>query len=186
MQKVTEAVWHDPPVAEDVAPLQTSSSRLRPGVAGGVYLTSHCDSPDILEWEDMAQLQIQPRMYQVPYKVLVHYLGDTRPYVNLSVNVLTAADDDDTPAGKQQEQGEQGTGLKQKEDEVEEKGGKEETEKISIAQSYLRNDQLYKISPHHLREVGCVALKPEDLDVEVEATFQQSSNQLEETLIPPG
>lgn len=71
----------------------------------------------------MAQLQIQPRVYQVlevcqratgdkprlirlcytsrkvPYKVLVHYLGDPRPYVDLSVNVLTAADDDDTPAG---------------------------------------------------------------------------------------
>ena len=43
-----------------------------------------------------------------------------------------------------------------------------------------------RISPHHLREVGCVALTPEDLDVEVDATFQQSSNQLEETLIPPG
>ncbi|MPC17917.1 hypothetical protein E2C01_010787 [Portunus trituberculatus] len=219
MQKVTEAVWHDLPLPEDVAPLQTSSSRLRPcvvwelltqGNASSVILVPQAggDSPDILEWEDIAQLQIQPRVYQVlevcqrvtgdkprlirlcytsrkvPYKVLVHYLGDPRPYVDLSVNVLTTADGDDTPAGKE-EQGEQKTELKEKADEEGGKGSNEETEKNSIAQSYLRNDQLYKISPHHLREVGCVGLKPEDLDVEVEATFQHSSNQLEEILIPP-
>ena len=71
----------------------------------------------------MAQLHIQPRVYQVmevcqrvrgnkprlirlcytsrkvPYKVLVHYLGDPKPYVDLGVNVLTAADGDNASAG---------------------------------------------------------------------------------------
>lgn len=63
------------------------------------------EAPDLLVWEELGRIQIQPRLYQivevcekindaqpyllrlcytspkVPHKVLVHYLGDTRPYL---------------------------------------------------------------------------------------------------------
>lgn len=63
------------------------------------------EAPDLLMWEELGKLQIQPRLYQivevcekisdakpylirlcytspkVPHRVLVHYLGDTRPYL---------------------------------------------------------------------------------------------------------
>ena len=52
--------------------------------------------------------------------------------------------------------------------------------------NYLKEEHLYKISLRHLQEVGCVGLKPEDLDVEVKPVFHPTSNHVEETLVQPG
>ncbi|XP_050739929.1 uncharacterized protein LOC127010127 [Eriocheir sinensis] len=72
---------------------------------GGVYLASTDDSVDQLTWVEIGQLAVQPRLFQlvevcqvvvgaqpalirlrytstkVPHRVILHYLGDTRPYL---------------------------------------------------------------------------------------------------------
>ncbi|XP_069186560.1 uncharacterized protein [Procambarus clarkii] len=190
---------------ESEAPLHVSSTRLKPvmvwdlltrdasnanitGVVtmeiitpqpGGVYLSTKYDAPDLLPWEELGKLQIQPRLYQivevcdkiseakaylvrmcytspkVPHRVLVHYLGDTRPYLVRECEIII---DDYTgePSYKTK-------GLLKK--------SKRQT--FLSPENSIIEENLFKISPSHMREVGCMPLKLDDLDIDLQSEIHQ-------------
>ncbi|XP_071513213.1 uncharacterized protein [Panulirus ornatus] len=201
---------------ESETPLHTSTTRLKPimvwdlltrdvGSAnlpgavrmeiitpqpGGVYLSTKYDAPDLLVWEELGKLQIQPRLYQivevcekineaqpylirlcytspkVPHKVLVHYLGDTRPYLVKECEIFI---DDYTGEPSYRTKG---------------MCKKSKQQAFLPADYSLIEEKLYKISTSHMREVGCIPLKLEDLDIEVKAEIHQQQDGQEELIAP--
>ncbi|XP_063604943.1 uncharacterized protein LOC134780253 isoform X2 [Penaeus indicus] len=201
---------------ESEAPLYVSSSRLKPitvwdlltrdaqhasltGLVrmeiinpqpGGVYLSTKYEAPDLLVWEELGRIQIQPRLYQivevcekisdaqpyllrlcytspkVPHKVLVHYLGDTRPYLIKECEIVI-----DEYTG---EPAYITKGLWKK--------GKR---KAYLSSEYaLVEEKLYRISSHHMRDVGCMPLKLEDLDITVKLDPHNLPDDKEELIAP--
>ncbi|XP_042220193.1 uncharacterized protein LOC121864994 isoform X2 [Homarus americanus] len=201
---------------ESEAPLHVSSTRLKPVMVwdlltrdasnanitgavrmeiitpqpGGVYLSTKYDAPDLLPWDELGKLQIQPRLYQIvevcekiseaqpylirmcytspkiPHRVLVHYLGDTRPYLVKECEIVI---DDYTGEPSYRSRG---------------MPKKSKRRVFLSADNSLIEEKLYKISTSHMREVGCMPLKLEDLDIEVKTeVLLQQDNQ--EDLIAP-
>ncbi|KAK4318917.1 hypothetical protein Pmani_010108 [Petrolisthes manimaculis] len=160
---------------------------------GGVYLSTKYESPDLLKWEELGKLQIQPRMYQlvevcekvrddgtlppylvrlsytspkVPHRVLIHYLGDTRPYAVRECQVVINGYTGETCYRV--------------------RGRKEKCGAPLSFEFSLKEAELYRISTSQLREAGCCPVKLEDLylDIDTDSKFLQQQ-QVENELLPP-
>ncbi|CAL4139297.1 unnamed protein product, partial [Meganyctiphanes norvegica] len=147
--------------------------------------------PDLLCWEEIGKLQVQPRLFQivevcekiqdttpflirlcytspkVPHRVLVHYLGDTRPYMvkecQITIDDYTGEPSyiTKTPWNKSQSSYQ----LKPE---------------LSLDES-----RLYNISMKHLQEVGCIPINLEDLDIELDMANSQMQEEKKDPLNTP-
>ncbi|XP_076065403.1 uncharacterized protein LOC143039374 isoform X3 [Oratosquilla oratoria] len=151
---------------------------------GGIYLSTKVSAPDGLSWEELGRVQLQPKVYQLlevcekvsgptpfliriqytspkfPHRVLVHYIGDPRPYVYSDAD--TMIEDDECLKVGSAVQGNSREFSKHK-------------KYFLPMKNSLREEDLFTIRSYHISEVGTQPVRPDELKININEQIMEDT-----------